>query len=487
MTRIRSARFPGLPNSIERPAEATTAGVTLSDVLRLPRAAATVALVLALAAALPAAAVSAQTDTTPNTTADATATTPATSTVPTAPGLPTPLAYARLALDFVEQAAYRVPLVDWQTIRARAEQRAEAAATITDTYPIIKEALKSLGDHHSSFTGPPQAVQQTAGKYNGFGFLAVLPSRLVVTIAPGSPAALAGLLVGDRIDKVDGRAPLQSGGAITVARDKNGQFPARITLTIARKGARTAKTAAKTIVVAQGEVTLVSIPQTVPVPLSLGPGLAYIDVPGIVGDDAAQRQYATQLQSLIRAADAPARCGWIIDLRRNRGGYIFAMLAGLGPILGDGLVGGKRDAKGQVANWTYGGGVVLEGSTRTVAVDTPYTLSRPDPPVAVLTSGLSASAAEAVAIAFRGRPHTRSFGEPTLGLPTFNSRRTMPDGAFLDVMTNVDVDRLGTTYDAAVPVDELVAIDWSNVGNGRDPVLAAAGRWLEADPACSGR
>ena len=460
--------------------------------LRLPRAAATGALVLVLAATLPSTATYAQSDptvspatTAPATTIPATTTpaTPATAAVSAAPVVPTPIAYTRIALDFIEQVAYRVPLVDWAAIRARAEQRAESAATIADTYPIISEALKSLGDHHSSFTGPPQAVQQTAGKYNGFGFLAVVPSRVVVTIAPGSPAALAGLLVGDRIDKVDGRPPLRSGGAITVARDKNGQFPARITLTVTRKGVR----AAKTIVVAQGEVTLVSIPQTVPVPLSLGPGLAYIEVPGIVGDDAAQRQYATQLQALIRAADAPPRCGWIIDLRRNRGGYIFAMLAGLGPILGDGLVGGKRDAKGQVANWTYGAGVVLEGSTRTVAVETPYTLARPEPPVAVLTSGLSASAAEAVAIAFRGRPHARSFGEPTLGLPTFNSRRTMPDGAFLDVMTNVDVDRLGTTYDAAVPVDEPVPIDWSNVGNGRDPVLAAAGRWLEAEPACSGR
>ena len=103
----------------------------------------------------------------------------------------------------------------------------------------------------------------------------------------------------------------------------------------------------------------------------------------------------------------------------------------------------------------------------------------------MLTSGLSASAAEAVAIAFRGRPLTRSFGEATLGLPTFNSRRTMPDGAFLDVMTSVDVDRLGNTYDAAVPVDERVAIDWSNIGNDRDPVLGAAARWLEAQPACA--
>lgn len=473
--------------------------------VRLPLAAAVRALALSLAVIpashaattarpglLQTAALSAQADAGPVSTA--TTAIPAAAN-PSGPILPTPLAYARIALDFIEQAAYRVPLVDWAAVRARAEQRVESAATIADTYPIITDALKGLGDRHSSFTGPPQAVQQTAGKYNGFGFLAVLPSRIVVTVAPGSPAELAGLLVGDRIDKVDGRAPLRSGGAITVARDRNGNFPARITLTVLRKDSRNGngngnengngRRKVKTIVVKQGEVTLVSVPQTVPVPLTLGEGLAYIEVPGIVGDDAAQRSYASQLQAIIRTADAPARCGWIIDLRRNRGGYIFAMLAGLGPILGDGLLGGKRDAKGQIAKWTYAAGVVLEDANRTVAADSPYTLTHTGPPVAVLTSGLSASAAEAVAIAFRGRPLTRSFGEATLGLPTFNSRRTMPDGAFLDVMTNVDVDRLGNTYDAAVPVDERVAIDWSNIGNDRDPVLAAAARWLEAQPACS--
>ena len=137
-----------------------------------------------------------------------------------------------------------------------------------------------------------------------------------------------------------------------------------------------------------------------------------------------------------------------------------------------------------MAPWTYANGVIREGDLDTVRVDAPYRLSHPDAPVAVLTSGLTASAAEAAAIAFRGRAGARSFGEPTLGIPTFNTRRTMPDGSFLDVMTNVDVDRSGTPYDGPVPIDQAITINWNNIGNDADPVLVAAVRWLENQPLC---
>ena len=108
-------------------------------------------------------------------------------TNPPGTGLPTPQVYVKIAIDFIEQTAYRVPAVDWPAIRAKAEQQASNAASIEATYPIIAEALKALNDKHSSFTKPVAAAQQTSGKYTGFGFLAVWPSRVVVTVTAGSP------------------------------------------------------------------------------------------------------------------------------------------------------------------------------------------------------------------------------------------------------------------------------------------------------------
>ena len=55
-------------------------------------------------------------------------------TNPPGTGLPTPQVYVKIAIDFIEQTAYRVPVVDWPAIRAKAEQQASNAASIEATY-----------------------------------------------------------------------------------------------------------------------------------------------------------------------------------------------------------------------------------------------------------------------------------------------------------------------------------------------------------------
>ncbi|MGV9658891.1 S41 family peptidase [Streptomyces koyangensis] len=57
------------------------------------------------------------------------------------------------------------------------------------------------------------------------------------------------------------------------------------------------------------------------------------------------------------------------------------------------------------------------------------------PPVAVLTGPRTASAGEAVAIAFRERPDTRTFGDPTSGVPTANAPYPLSDGALVVLTT----------------------------------------------------
>jgi C-terminal processing protease CtpA/Prc len=49
--------------------------------------------------------------------------------------------------------------------------------------------------------------------------------------------------------------------------------------------------------------------------------------------------YATKVQSVIADLVSKKPCGWIVDLRGNGGGNIWAMLAGVGPILGEGELG----------------------------------------------------------------------------------------------------------------------------------------------------
>jgi hypothetical protein len=74
------------------------------------------------------------------------------------------------------------------------------------------------------------------------------------------------------------------------------------------------------------------------------------------------------------------------------------------------------------------------------------------------------------AIAFVGRPATRSFGQPTAGFTTANSPVVLSDGAVL-VLTAAHVqDRLARRYEGPMTPDEATAPDGAE---------AAAMAWLD--------
>lgn len=414
-------------------------------------------------------------------------------TTDTAPSLvavtaaPTPQQYLGAALDFIERQAYRKSKINWGEVRASAERDGAAAASYEAIYPIISKVVAKLDDHHSSFTRPIVAVRQTTGKIVSFGFVAQWPSRIVATVSVGGPAERGGLRVGDRIDRVDGKTPKRAGNQLIIQRNEAGDLPNIITLSVVRKNARKPLTFRLTV----GQITTVGVPTAAVVTRpQVGSAVAgtfgLLDVPGIVGDITAQTLYAQELHDAISTINSPPRCGWVVDLRRNRGGYIFAMLGGLGPLLGEGVVGGQIDAQGTIARWSYGAGAVRNEASAMITVTKPYS---PDPalgqvPVAVLQSGLTASAGEATALAFRGRVNSRSFGEITYGLTTYNVRTVLSDGAFLDIMTAVDTDRAGTPYENPIPPEVPIASDWAKIGTDADPILNGALAWLAEQPSC---
>lgn len=96
----------------------------------------------------------------------------------------------------------------------------------------------------------------------------------------------------------------------------------------------------------------------------------------------------------------------------------------------------------------------------------------------------TASAGEAVVVAFRGRPATRFFGEQTRGVPTGNDAYRLSDGAMLILTEVKDADRTGRTYDEAIRPDEEVIKDPRPVARHQDAVLDAAQNWLNKQAAC---
>ena len=167
--------------------------------------------------------------------------------------------------------------------------------------------------------------------------------------------------------------------------------------------------------------------------------------------------FAVSMQNRIRASDSAAVQGWIVDLRGNSGGSMWPMIAGVGPILGEGTVGAFIDPNDLVTLWAYADGASLLGGTAKVQVPAPCQLRRRDPRVAVLIDCRVASSGEATAISFVGRPDTRFFGTPTRGLSTTNSGFLLSDGATLALTTGFMADRNLVKYARPVMPDEIIS------------------------------
>ncbi|MET7442527.1 S41 family peptidase [Streptomyces sp. NPDC005481] len=216
---------------------------------------------------------------------------------------------------------------------------------------------------------------------------------------------------------------------------------------------------------------------------SLKNGIAYISLPGVDGSRETHDAYVRQGRKAVAEADGDGACGWVVDLRRETGGGIWPVLAVAGPILGDGTVGMSVDADGNKSVWSIRNGAPYEDG-KSAGWSAGRSLSTSRPPVAVLTGRQTRSAGEAVTVAFRGRPDTRSFGEPTAGVPTGNAAYRLPDGARLILTGAKDADRTGRTYDEPIPPDEEVIKDPRPVARRQDAVLDAAQRWLLKQAPC---
>jgi carboxyl-terminal processing protease len=212
--------------------------------------------------------------------------------------------------------------------------------------------------------------------------------------------------------------------------------------------------------------------------------IGFIAIEGFWGFDG--DQYATSAQRLIREIDSQKPCGWIVDLRENTGGNGWPMLAGLGPILGEGEAGAFIDPDGRKDIWSYQDGQARLEDDVLVEVDGPsYELNAASPPVAVLTGIHTGSSGEAIVVSFRGRPNTRSFGLYTAGFSTGNQSFPLTDRAVINLTTSVFADRTGQTYGDRIYPDEIVDDVRQFTFLMDEAIPQPAIDWLMSQPACS--
>lgn len=377
--------------------------------------------------------------------------------------------YFNEALDYIQGNSIKREQIDWQALRKEVFALVEKAQTPAETYPVIRMILERLGDNHSFFRDPEEERILKAGMAHNFGLVVVYPEGIIVIIFPGSPAEKSGLRVGDRIVQINGQ-PI----GILTPKDRRMAFRADwLDLAVIPAGQEITRSV-------QLQSVLYSV-APLPQGQRITPSIGYLELPGIMNSPENTQAYAQKAQQIIREMDQIALSGWIIDLRRNTGGNMYPMVAGVGPILGEGECISFVSSQGKKRVFYQNGQALIEPAQVIVKVDNPYQLKNPNPPVAVLTSSLTVSSGEFVALAFCGRPRTHSFGEPTFGLPTANE---LPDGAMVILTGALGADRMGCIYDSPLLPDHPVKTDWTQIGTIDDPVLQSAVQWLQEEEGC---
>jgi carboxyl-terminal processing protease len=206
--------------------------------------------------------------------------------------------------------------------------------------------------------------------------------------------------------------------------------------------------------------------------------IAYLTVPWVsTTDSLICTRIADSLQELIARLDAGKVSKWIIDLRTNTGGNCWPMLAGIGPLLGNGTCGYfvSDDEKIPIS---YCDGAAFQGKHIRCRVSTQGYHIRPGmKSIVVLTGQRTVSAGEIIALAFKGKEQVHLYGEPTAGMTTANATYTLSDNSMLVLTVCREADFTGRICDGSIVPDKI--INPGSGGKDNDVTKLEAIRWLQ--------
>ncbi len=297
----------------------------------------------------------------------------------------------------------------WGETAARLTEAAAAASPQVQqagATGVIRAFFEELFDHldpYSRYVSPDKAGADRAqrGGIGGVGvtMAAAGPQLEVVDIAPGSPADLAGVQLGDQIQSVDGN---KTAGR---SADQVNQWLAGGVGSSAEIVLRHPHGAFTTI-----ELDRVLVPPDT-VTLQKDGDLAVITISGFAADTAAR------LKSAVATAAQLAPQGLVLDMRDNRGGLL-------------------RQAV-DAADLFLNSGTIVATQGRDPAANHDFTAVQGDAanglPIVALVDGRSASAAEILAAALADNRRAVVVGSATLGKGLVQTILPLPDGGELFV------------------------------------------------------
>ncbi len=155
-------------------------------------------------------------------------------------------------------------------------------------------------------------------------------------------------------------------------------------------------------------------------------------------DSTSSDNYADRLQRLLLHLHNKKPIGWIVDLRNNTGGWEYPMIAGLGPLLGEGILAYEVNRDGKIENeYSYAKLNKKSIMTKQIELIDSVVTFNEKPSIIVLIGNETGSAGELLTLCFLDNPNTILLGTPTYGVPTGIAGFFMPDSTMICVTSSV--------------------------------------------------
>jgi len=288
-------------------------------------------------------------------------------------------------------------------------------------YDAAKGMLHNL-DPHSTFLPPNRyrkLRQDTEGEYGTVGITLspgmiddarprVPPYPIVEDVIPGSPAAVAGIQIDDRVVSVEGEITAEAGHELKEAgaweARLRGASGTRITVSVLRVGWKDPRP----FPLIRAQVKQPSVKDRL-----VEPGIGYVSIARFA------EATSTDLAAALTRLHAQKADALVLDLRNDPGGLVDQAVSVADQFLDSGTIVSIRGRQGAVENQVaHKGGAGV--SFKTI--------------VAIVDQG-TASAAEIVAAALRDNDRARLVGVPTYGKGTVQTFFDLDDGSGLKLTT----------------------------------------------------
>ncbi|MGV0025207.1 carboxyl-terminal processing protease CtpC [Phormidesmis priestleyi] len=348
--------------------------------------------------------------------------------------------------------------VDWKAMRMQYLNR--SYATKEEAYKAIREMLKKLGDPYTRFMDPDEFKNMqidTSGELTGVGIqlAADEKTKKLTVISPieGSPASSAGVLAKDIITKIDGKSTegMDVNKAVTLIR---GPVGTQVKLNVAR-GDRELEFQLKRAKIEIHPVRF-SVQKS-----PTGGNIGYIRLVQFSANA------APEMREAIQNLEKQQVSGYILDLRSNPGGLLYASVDIARMWIQDGGIVSTVDRQGESDR---------ENANRRALTDKP---------LVVLVDGGSASASEILSGALQDNKRATIVGTKTFGKGLVQSVRGLGDGSGMAVTiakyltpNGRDINKHGIDPDVVIELTDeqrqALVRDRDKIGTAADPQFAKA-------------